>query len=73
MAENLERLTEAGVIVDEKKLSDAERKVLQELEPDEVDMLVRMRKKLDDAIAEAGGGAAGFRSPEFQPSPNVIV
>lgn len=73
MAENLERLTEAGVIVDEKKLSDAERKVLQELEPDEVDMLVRMRKKLDDAIAETGGGAAGFESAEFQPSPNVIV
>jgi len=73
MAGNLERLTEAGVIADEKGLSDAERKVLQELESEEVDLLIRMREKLDDAVAQTGGGAAGLQDGEFQPSPSVIV
>lgn len=73
MVGNLERLTEAGVIAGEKGLSDAERKVLQELEPEEVDLLIRMREKLDDAVAQTGGGAAGLQGEEFQPSASVIV
>lgn len=69
MAKNLERLKEGGVIADESGLSDAERKVLQELEPEEVELLLRMRKKLDAAMAESG--TAGMT--EVQMSPSVIV
>lgn len=71
MAGNLEKLTQGGVIADESRLSDAERKVLQELEPEEVELLLRMRKKLDEAVAETG--TAGLSDAQLSPSPSVIV
>lgn len=72
MAKNIETLVEAKVIADETLLTDAERQVLEGLDSEEVGLLVRMRRKLDEAHASTGGADA-MQDGEFQPAPNVIV
>ena len=68
---NLERLQEGGAIAQDAKLTDAELKVIEGMSDEEVETLISIRQRLDEANAEEGIDATA--SGEATISPQFVV
>lgn len=71
MATNLEVLKEKGCIPKDAELSEAEKAVVEGMSPEEVQVLVDIRQRLDEETAKRGTTA--IASGEVAPSTNIIV
>lgn len=74
MANNVQRLQDAGSISKRAKLSEAEKAVIAELSEEEVKTLIGLRKKLSKKQAEMGTSAvASTEDDGIDVSPSIIV